>query len=221
MEPDAPRSAFSLVFFDVDSTLVRLEGVDHLASGNPEVTALTTAAMNGEISVEDVYARRLELIRPSRDQIDALASEYLRSIVPDAREVIDSLRRSGADVHLVTGGIEQAILPLTEYFGLGKRALHAVKLHFDDDGQYADFDRLSPLTRSGGKEIVVRNVRARTHGMAAFIGDGVTDLETKPVVDLFIGFGGVTIRDRVRQMSDHYIDQYTLRPLLPLLIKDP
>jgi phosphoserine phosphatase len=37
------------------------------------------------------------------------------------------------------------------------------------------------------------------------IGDGVSDLETKPVVDLFVGFGGFTTRDRVKRESEVFV----------------
>ena len=57
---------FRFVFFDVDSTLVTIEGIDVLADGNPEIAKLTDAAMNGEIPLDQVYARRLEMIRPRR-----------------------------------------------------------------------------------------------------------------------------------------------------------
>src|SRR4029077_14365220 len=39
---------YRIVFFDVDSTLVSIEGIDELARGNAEVARLTEAAMNGE-----------------------------------------------------------------------------------------------------------------------------------------------------------------------------
>ena len=73
---------YRLVFFDVDSTLVTIEGIDILGAGNPEIARLTEAAMNGEVSLDDVYARRLEMIRPTRDASEALAQRYLDSIVP-------------------------------------------------------------------------------------------------------------------------------------------
>lgn len=37
------------------------------------------------------------------------------------------------------------------------------------------------------------------------IGDGVSDLETKPDVDMFIGFGGVIARAKVERGSDHWL----------------
>ena len=193
---------YRLVFFDVDSTLVTIEGIDVLARGDPEIVRLTEAAMNGEIPLDEVYARRLEMIRPTAADVDALAQRYLASIVDGAPEVIAELQRAGTIVHLVTAGIEQAILPLAE--ALEVRNVHAVRLRFAAGGAYEDFDRRSPLTRAGGKSVVVRDVRARTKGKAAFVGDGASDLEAKPAVDRFIGFGGVRERAVVRENADAY-----------------
>lgn len=211
------KTRFGLVCFDVDSTLVDLEGIDFLAAGNEEVVRLTDAAMNGEIPLEEVYARRLEIVRPTRAMIAALADEYVARRLPDARDVIQALRAARVDVHLVTAGIEQAILPLAESLGLAPRSVHAVRLVFGPEGEYVDFDRRSPLTRQRGKETVVVNLRVRSKGKAAFVGDGVSDLETKDAVDLFIGFGGVRRRDEVERAADAYVTAKSLAPVLELL----
>jgi len=194
---------YRFAFFDVDSTLVTIEGIDVLAGGDPQIAKLTDAAMNGEIPLDEVYAKRLEAIRPTREQIDQLAKTYIESIVDGVKETIAELQSRGVIIHLVTAGIEQAIRPLAEVLNI--RNIHAVKLRFDANGNYEDFDRRSFLTKGGGKELVVRDVRARSHGKAVFIGDGVSDLEAKPAVDLFIGFGGVVVRPRVKENADRYI----------------
>lgn len=193
---------YRLVLFDVDSTLVTIEGVDVLARGNPEIARMTEAAMNGAVPLDEVYARRLDAIRPTQSDIEQLAARYLQSLAPGAEETIRTLRDAGCIVHLVTAGIEQALKPLATKLGV---ALHAVRLRFSDDGEYEDFDRPSPLTKPGGKEVIVRDIRARTKGKSIFIGDGVSDLETKPAVDLFVGFGGVHTRVRVRENADVFI----------------
>jgi phosphoserine phosphatase len=197
------RVTYRFAFFDVDSTLVTIEGIDVLADGNREIAKLTDAAMNGEIPLDQVYAKRLEMIRPSKDRVDRLGAAYVASLVDGAKETIATLQDNGVIVHLVTAGIEQAIRPLAD--ALNIRNFHAVKLTFDADGNYKDFDRRSFLTKSGGKELVVRDIRARSHGKAAFIGDGISDLEAKPAVDLFIGFGGVVVRPRVKENADLYV----------------
>jgi phosphoserine phosphatase len=196
---------YRLIFFDVDSTLVTIEGIDVLANGAPEVAALTDDAMNGLIPLDQVYARRLDIIRPTRDDVGKLAATYVESIVDGAKETIAALHEAGALVHLITGGIEQAILPLAELLGVSERNVHAVRLRFDASGAYEDFDRRSFLARPAGKELVVRDIRARTHGKAAFVGDGVSDLEAKDAVDLFIGFGGVVVRPLVKENAHIYV----------------
>ena len=211
-------AAYRFVFFDVDSTLVTIEGIDELAGGNPEIARLTDAAMNGEISLDEVYGKRLEIIRPTRAAIDELGQRYRDSLVPGAKQTIETLRTAGVQVHIVTAGIAQAIAPLADLLGIPARATHAVALQFAEDGTYRDFDRRSPLTRTGGKELVVRDVRARSHGRAAFVGDGVSDLEAKPAVDLFVGFGGVHTRPRVRDNAEVFVREPDLTAVLPHLL---
>jgi phosphoserine phosphatase len=193
---------FRFVFFDVDSTLVTIEGINVLGAGNPEITQLTERAMNGEVALEDVYAKRLEIIRPSRAAIEALAERYVASVIPGVERTLAALREGAAQIHLVTAGIAQAVLPLASHLGVPERAVHAVALRFNAAGDYEDFDRRSFLTRGGGKELVVRDVRARTHGRAALVGDGASDLEARAAVDFFIGFGGVHVRPKVKENAD-------------------
>ncbi len=201
------------VIFDVDSTLVTIEGIDVLGEGNAEIARLTEAAMNGEIALEDVYARRLDMIRPTLSDIGALGQRYIDSIVEGAENTIDRLRDEGATIHLVTAGVEQAVQPLAEKLGI--KSVRAVRLRFSESGQYTGFVP-SALTTVGGKEVVVRDLRARSHGKAALVGDGVSDLEAKPAVDLFIGFGGVHIRPRVRDNADVFVTN--LPAVIPHLV---
>ena len=205
---------YRLIFFDVDSTLVNIEGIDILGAGNPEVARLTEAAMNGEIPLDQIYARRLEMIRPDRAAVEKLSRRYLDSLVEGADETIRKLKEAGCVIHFVTAGIAQAVESLAGKFGV---QAHAVRLRFTEDGEYDDFDRGSVLTRPRGKEIVVRDIRARTKGNAAFIGDGISDLDAKPAVDFFIGFGGVHTRPRVRENADVFVPGPRLDAVLPYL----
>src|SRR5690349_11355468 len=122
------RANYRFVFFDVDSTLVTIEGIDVLANGNPEIVRLTDAAMNGEIALDEVYARRLEIIRPTLADVEALGRRYVDSLIPGAAETIKTLQDAGVDVHLVTAGIAQAIAPLASHLNIAARAVHAVSL---------------------------------------------------------------------------------------------
>jgi phosphoserine phosphatase len=51
-----------LIVFDCDSTLSKIEGIDELARLRGEKTfseieALTNAAMNGEVAIDEIFAR--------------------------------------------------------------------------------------------------------------------------------------------------------------------
>ena len=37
------------------------------------------------------------------------------------------------------------------------------------------------------------------------VGDGVTDMHAKPPADAFIGFGGVVVREKVRDGADWFV----------------
>jgi phosphoserine phosphatase len=210
---------FQVVFFDVDSTLCTIEGIDVLAGGNEEVVRLTEQAMRGEIPIDEVYGRRLEIVRPSRRDVESLARNYVESLTPGAEELVGTLIDHGVSVRLVTAGIEQAVLPLASHLGIPERAVHAVPLRFDSCGEYESFDATAPTARGGGKETVVRNVRARNKGRFAFVGDGMTDLEVLGAVERFIGFGGVAVREEVRDRSPYYVEDKDLRAMMPYLFE--
>ena len=210
---------YPLVIFDVDSTLVGIEGIDWLAGErHEEIARLTEEAMNGNVPLEQVYETRLNLIRPTEEKIAQLADAYRDALLPGVTEVFEELRRAGAMIHLVSGGVLQAIAPLASMLSVPAHRLHAVRLRFSE-GEYSGFVP-SPLARSGGKATVVRDIRARAHGRAVLIGDGASDLEARSAVDRFVGFGGVAIRESVRAKADVYVTDRDLRAILPLLIRD-
>ena len=77
-------AAFRTFLFDCDSTLSKVEGVDQLAGGRADVAGLTKAAMDGVVPLDQVYARRLELVRPSRADLDRIGRKYVENETEDA-----------------------------------------------------------------------------------------------------------------------------------------
>ena len=210
-----PAPLFGTVIFDCDSTLSAIEGIDELASEcGEDIKGLTALAMSGALALEAVYGARLQLIRPTRSQIAALAEQYVATAVPGARETVQALCEGGVEVRIVSGGIRQAILPFAEWLGLGKDAVAAVDLRFHPDGAYEGFDETSPLARSGGKRTVIAAWRPALPGPVLLVGDGVTDLEARPAVDRFLAFTGVVDRPAVSAAADAVLRGPSLLPLL-------
>ena len=137
-----PRSRrYGSVILDCDSTLSVIEGIDQLAHAHrEEIARLTELAMRGEVALEAVYGRRLDLARPTRAQIDALGERYVQTLVTDARETVAALLGEGIEVRVMSGGIRQAVLALALALGLGEQAVAAVDVYFDSNGEYAGFE---------------------------------------------------------------------------------
>lgn len=211
--------SFRTVIFDCDSTLSAIEGIEELAERHrEEVVALTEAAMRGEVPLEEVYGRRLELVRPDRSQVEALAERYIAALVPDARETVAALLGAGIDVRVISGGLRPAVAALGRHLGIPDEAVAAVEVRFDADGRYAGFDECSPLARAGGKAEVVREWAPALRSPVMLVGDGATDLEAAPYVDLFVAFAGVIERPQVVEAAEVVIRAASLAPVVPLAL---
>lgn len=213
---------FGTVVFDCDSTLSTIEGIDELCGivgvAADDIAELTTRAMAGELALEEVYARRLELLRPDAAALKALGERYVSTHLPHAPELCAGLAALGKRVFIVSGGLRQAVLHLALHLGLPADHVFAVEAFLDRAGQYAGFDELSPLARSGGKLDILREIaRTDTGGGVVLIGDGVTDLEAAPTVRRFVAFGGVVRRAPVFDAATVASESPDLAHLLPLL----
>ena len=207
------------VIFDCDSTLSAVEGIDELAIGHrEEVARLTALAMAGTIPLEEVYARRLNLIRPSRAELERVGALYVERLVPDAPRVIRELQQAGVIVRVLSGGLAPAVRHVAAHLGVAAAAVAAVEVYFSPTGQYAGFDSASPLTRSGGKrDWIVANASELPRPIV-LVGDGITDLEARPVIDRFIAFAGIVSRPEVISQADAVVTERSLAPVLELVL---
>jgi phosphoserine phosphatase len=198
-----------LLVFDCDSTLSGIEGIDALgrlrtAEIAAQIAQLTTDAMDGRVPLDDVFGLRLSLIQPSRQDCDRIAQCYLDHVEPHAKRTIAALKGEGWDMAILSGGFVPCIAPLAAYLGIDR--LEAVPLYFDPSGAYAGYGADYPTTRNGGKLEVLRQLKAEgAYTQTVMVGDGVSDLETRPGVDCFIGFGAYVSRPRVRAQADEFI----------------
>lgn len=214
--------AFASVWFDCDSTLTTIEGIDELATAfRPHVAgriaALTARAMDGTVPIDKVYGERLSLIAPTRAELDAIAARYVATTVPGAAEVVRRLRALGKTVGIVSGGLLPPVLALAGHLGVDPDRVHAVPIRFDAEGRYAGVATDSPLCRAGGKRELMAQLPDRERP-AAFVGDGVTDLDTQGTVARFIGFGGVVRRPRVAEAAEVFVDGPSLLAILDLVL---
>ncbi len=201
---------FEIIAFDCDSTLSRIEGIDECAQWvglGTEMAQLTHAAMNGELPLAAVYQKRLSLIQPTQENIEKLAEKYIAELVEGVIEIFEYLQHNGKSIHIISGGLRPAILPLARLLKVPENNVHAVDIYFQSNGDYLDFEQSSPLARNGGKAIICEKLKSISHKML-LIGDGLTDLEAQSIGVTVIGFGGVIQREIVKQKADDYIQDF-------------
>jgi phosphoserine phosphatase len=226
-------TSFDLIFFDCDSTLSTIEGIDELARLKGKewrVGLLTQKAMDGELDLQEVYGKRLRAIRPTRGQLKAIEERYYETQVEDAQAVLDALRFINREVFIISGGLAEPVRGFGKRLGVSPNNIRAVELEYNelsgdwwryhDPGTrsrqtYLDYDE-GPLTVTSGKPDIINELAAGKHGRRLMVGDGSSDLATRDVVDLFVGFGGVVKRDKVMRESAIFIESTSLAPILPI-----
>src|SRR5260221_8654722 len=203
--------SFDLIFFDCDSTLSAIEGVDELArlkGKQGRVGLLTQKAMDGDLDLADVYGKRLRAIRPTRGQLAAIEQMYWDSLVPDARDVIAALHYLGKQVFIISGGLAAPVRGFGARLGVPPENIRAVELEFNElsGSWWKYYDQTAqtaesylayeqgPLTVSAGKPDIVRELAGPTWGRTPFVREGITDLRTRHVLQLLAGIGRVVRR---------------------------
>ena len=108
IQPPLVLDQFKLIAFDMDSTLINIECIDEIADAagrKAEVSAITEAAMRGEITdFKDSLRKRVALLKGvPQEALDDVFNNRLR-LNPGAKALVDTCKQHGMKVLLVSGG---------------------------------------------------------------------------------------------------------------------
>ena len=114
-------SQVKLLISDMDSTLIAIECIDEIAdyiNVKPEVSAITEAAMRGELDFEGSLTQRVALLKGLKT--DTLETVYRERLVlnPGAEKLITELKNQEIKFALVSGGFTFFTDKLKERLGL-------------------------------------------------------------------------------------------------------
>jgi phosphoserine phosphatase len=202
---------FLSVVLDVDSTLSGIEGIDWIAARrSPEIASeverLTAAAMAGKRTLPEVYGARLELVKPTVAELRELSRAYWDNVAAGAGAAIARMLAAGVRIDVVSSGFHDAVAPFVDRLGISEVRVHAVRVEFDQQGDFASFDVTAPLVVQGGKRLVAESLRLRRPVLA--VGDGITDAEIRPVADAFAAFTGFARREPVVAIADFTVGSF-------------
>ena len=202
------------LIIDFDSTFTKVEALDLLCEivleDTPQkqtvlnqIQFITNQAMNGEIDFRTSLSKRVNLIKAHRDQI-SLLSKKLTGLISDSflrnKTFITEMKES---VFIVSNGFKDFIVPVIEEFGLLKENVYANEFLYDEQGYVCGFNLENPLSRSGGKPIVIQSLGLE--GEVYVIGDGYNDFEIRKAgfADKFYLFTENIERKKVIPNADH------------------
>jgi len=206
--------AAEAVAFDVDSTLCSDESIDELAEFlgcGAQIAELTASAMGGNVKFEEALKQRLDIMQVSQEGMQRFLASHPPQLSPGIRELVGLLQAQGKQVYLVSGGFREIINPIAAMLGIPESHVFANNILFKEDGSYAGFDDTEFTSRSGGKPAALRHIKqVASLESIVMVGDGATDLEARQegVADLFIGYGGVVVRDHIAKAADWYINSF-------------
>ena len=129
------KTPFDAIIFDCDGTLSSIEGIDELADYNnvgPEIRRITEAAMtDGKLTLA-IYEERLNKVRPTKEQLDTLAEQYIKHITPDIQQTIEGLQAAGKAIYIVSAGLLPPVQALGHFLGVDSDNIFAVDIKNND-----------------------------------------------------------------------------------------
>ena len=199
--------------FDFDSTLVRIETLEALADialgGAPDaaairdrISALTDAAMAGDLPFGEALRLRLSLLPLTRAHVTELAERILDEGTPSVRRNLRFFRENAGRIVILSGGFREVIAPLAEHLHIPADQVLCNDLLYDADGFVTGVDPANPLAEAGGKPVVIKALALP--GPVVMVGDGWTDAEVKlqGAADRFHAFTEIVRRETVVAAAD-------------------
>jgi phosphoserine phosphatase len=187
---------FRLVAMDMDSTLITIECIDEiadLAGVKDEVSAITAAAMRGELEFRESLTRRVALLAGLEESALARVYDERLRLSPGAEALLARCRDTGARTLLVSGGFTFFTDRLKAWLGLdytlanalafdgGRLAGHVVGQVVDAQCKAAEVRRVRETLGYAQREVLVLGDGANDLAMMAEAGVSIA-YRAKPVV---------------------------------------
>lgn len=168
-----------LLLADMDSTIIGQECIDELADLlgiKAEISAITEAAMRGELEFEGALRERVRLLRDIEvGRIEELLAERI-TLNPGARTAVATMRAAGAYTALVSGGFTHFTGEVARRAGFQENTANTLRV---ENERLAGVVEEPILGRAAKRERL--EALLAEHGLrreeALVVGDGANDLD--------------------------------------------
>ena len=213
------RADFRLLVMDMDSTLITIECIDEIADRigvKPQVSAITEAAMRGELDFAGALRRRVALLEGLEESaLEAVYEERLR-LSPGAEILLQAARDSGWKTLLVSGGFTFFTERLQARLGLD----HSVANTLETRSGRLTGRVLGDIVDADRKALELRALAARLGvdaSRAIALGDGANDLKMMGASGMGVAYRAKPV---VRQQATHALNFSGLDGVLRLFAEE-
>ncbi len=213
---DRRISDFGLLVMDMDSTLITIECIDEIADMQglkPQVSAITEAAMRGEIDFAESLRRRVSLLAGlDESALQRVYDERLK-LSPGAEILLATIQAAGIETLLVSGGFTFFTERLKPRLGLNYTAANTLEIA---NGKLTG-RVLGDIVDAQGKADWLNRVRSKLNLAPAQViamGDGANDLKMMSEAGISFAYRAKPV---VREQASHALSQVGLDGILPLL----
>ena len=204
-----------LFAFDMDSTLIQGEVIDELAAMagvGERVSAITQAAMRGELDFDESFARRVALLKGlSAERVHGLLDAI--PLADGAERLIRTLKLLGYKTAILSGGFTFFAHALQQRLGIDY--VHSNELEIADGFVTG---RVIPPIINGARKAALLAEIAVSEGISleqvVAVGDGANDIPMLNLAGMGIAYRAKPL---VRQSADQSISCLGLDGLLYLL----
>jgi phosphoserine phosphatase len=207
---------FGLLVMDMDSTLISIECIDEIADMQglkPQVSAITEAAMRGEIDFAESLRQRVSLLAGlDQSALQRVYDERLQ-LSPGAETLLAAARAAGIRTLLVSGGFTFFTERLRPRLALDYTAANTLELA---DGKLTG-RMLGDVVDAQGKAEWLNRVRAElglARAQVVAMGDGANDLKMMAEAGISIAYRAKPV---VREKANYALNQVGLEGVVPLL----
>ncbi|HEY9146207.1 MAG TPA: phosphoserine phosphatase SerB, partial [Thiobacillus sp.] len=216
IEAGRTLSDFRLVAMDMDSTLITIECIDEIADMQglkPQVSAITEAAMRGEIDFAESLRRRVSLLEGlDQSALQRVYDERLQ-LSPGAETLLAAARAAGIKALLVSGGFTFFTERLQPRLGLDFTAANTLEVA----GGRLTGRVLGDIVDAQGKADWLNRVREQLglkKEQVIAMGDGANDLKMMAEAGISIAYRAKPV---VRAQASYALNQVGLDGVIPLL----
>lgn len=212
---DVYRRNRRMVAFDMDSTLIQTEVIDELAMAagvGEEVSAITEAAMNGELDFKESLIRRVALLEGLDEKVLEEIAENL-PLTSGAERLIRTLRTLGYRTAILSGGFSFSGAALQRRLGIDFVFANELEI---ENGRLTG--KVSGEIVDGARKAALLAQLAEQEGLrleqTIAVGDGANDLPMLDAAGLGIAFHA---KPKVRASAEQVISNLGLDGILYLI----